>query len=517
MTVKKTIDGDEEERDTDVDHGYAWVILAGCFVMYCFVIGSIKAYGILYTEMVSYYGTGSGNTAWIGSMVLLLLLGLSPVANLLSRKFTFRRVAFVGGVLLCLGHFLSGFVRKMELMFLTLGVCGGLGYGLSFSPCSTIISYYFKKHRALANGIVVSGSGIGALTYPALYRFLVDKYTLPGAFWVIGGMLLHVCAAACVFRQPPLLLKEMKHTKPRKQKQQNQETLLNGEILRGEDNSKPAEKCFGLDFRFSLFKNPRFTMYCLAFVLCMNGHGNNLILIPAHIEALGYDKNHAVYGVTIMGGCEVVARIGFGWIADQKLLKRKHIFLISMFIASVFCFVTPLFDSFVFMAVFAGIIGTFPGSFWSLASVLIIDVVGLEDFTPAFGLVMLSLAFGVTISQPTVGWLEDYTGSWNASFILTGFLFLFAGLIVSMEPVIMHCFSKRKPDEIKDKKIEIILKEDILPEKTPGETGSLLGENDIDETFTSARISRTYRAYDSEKRIKGEHNELAPLSNKNNI
>lgn len=81
----------------------------------------------------------------------------------------------------------------------------------------------------------------------------------------------------------------------------------------------------------------------------------------------------------------------------------------------------------------------------------------------------------------------------------------------------MHCFSKRKPDEIKDKKIEIILKEDILPEKTPGETGSLLGENDIDETFTSARISRTYRAYDSEKRIKGELNKLAPLSNKNDI
>jgi hypothetical protein len=44
--------------------------------MYMFVVGSIKAYGVLYTEMVEYFGTGSGNTAWIGSVCSLLMLGL---------------------------------------------------------------------------------------------------------------------------------------------------------------------------------------------------------------------------------------------------------------------------------------------------------------------------------------------------------------------------------------------------------------------------------------------------------
>ena len=44
--------------------------------MYLFVVGSIKAYGVLYTEMVEYFGTGSGNTAWIGSVCSLLMLGL---------------------------------------------------------------------------------------------------------------------------------------------------------------------------------------------------------------------------------------------------------------------------------------------------------------------------------------------------------------------------------------------------------------------------------------------------------
>ncbi|XP_045193190.2 monocarboxylate transporter 12-like isoform X2 [Mercenaria mercenaria] len=500
MAINKEKDNSKDtDVDPNVDHGYAWVILAGCFVMYSLVIGTIKAYGILYTEMVSYYGTGSGNTAWIGSMLLLLLLGLSPVANLLSRKFTFRRVAFTGGMLLCLGYFLSGFVQRMEVMFLTLGVCGGLGYGLSFSPCSTIISYYFKKHRALANGIVVSGSGIGALTFPTFYRFLVEKYGLQGAFWIIGGVVLNVCVAACIFRQPRLLLKEKQSTEAKNCNDKDHEVLLNGKLQQKEDQKDTLSTCYGLDFRFSLFKNPQFTMYCVAFILCMNGYGNNLILIPAHIKAIGYDTQHAVYGVTIMGGCEVVARISFGWIADQKLVKRKHIFLTSMFIASGFCFVAPLFNSFVFMGIFSAIIGTFPGSFWSLVSVLIIDVVGIENFTPAFGLVMLCLAFGVVVSQPTIG-----------------FLFLFAGLIVAMEPFILRFFKKHETlDDTVDNTIEIPL-QNLKRVVTSEETDSLLDENG-GVIFTSPRISRIYRPYESEKQGKSQYSSPAPVVDGNEV
>jgi len=46
----------------------------------------------------------------------------------------------------------------------------GLGYGLAFSPCSTIISFYFTERRALANGITVSASGVGALVLPFAYQ-----------------------------------------------------------------------------------------------------------------------------------------------------------------------------------------------------------------------------------------------------------------------------------------------------------------------------------------------------------
>ena len=52
----------------------------------------------------------------------------------------------------------------------------GLGYGLAFAPCSTIISYYFEKRRAFANGITVSASGIGAIGFPFIYRQVSELF-----------------------------------------------------------------------------------------------------------------------------------------------------------------------------------------------------------------------------------------------------------------------------------------------------------------------------------------------------
>lgn len=156
-------------------------------------------------------------------------------------------------------------------------------------------------------------------------------------------------------------------------------------------------------FKFSLLCNPHFLMYLLAFVFCMNGYGNNLILIPAHLLALGHDSVHVAMGVSVMGLFEVFARIFFGWFADKKIVKRRNIFIFNMAISSIFCFIAPFVTNYYFFMVYAAIIGIFPGSFWSLISVLIIDVVGMADFTAAFGLVSLALAVGCVISQPSIG------------------------------------------------------------------------------------------------------------------
>lgn len=44
--------------------------------MYLLAVGSIKAYGILYTEIDEHFAVGSGPLAFIGSVILFGMLGL---------------------------------------------------------------------------------------------------------------------------------------------------------------------------------------------------------------------------------------------------------------------------------------------------------------------------------------------------------------------------------------------------------------------------------------------------------
>ncbi|KAL4234385.1 hypothetical protein ACF0H5_006032 [Mactra antiquata] len=501
-------------EDQDVDSGYAWVILTGCFIMYLFVVGSIKAYGVLYAEMLEYFNAGSGNTAWIGSICFLIMLGIGPFSNLLCRKYSFRIVTFIGGISLGLGYFLSGFVPRTEYMYLTFGLVSGVGYGLSFAPCSTIISFYFAKHRALANGITVSASGIGAVVFPFFYRFLIDTFSLPGTFWIMGAITSNVCVAACLFRQPKLLVKEKQRLQAAKKRKSDQKALLNGDTSKnktGERDSK-EQTSVGLNLRFSLFKNPLFTLYAVAFTLCMNGYGNNIILIPSHVRALGYDKLHVTLSVVIMGGCETVSRILFGWLADQEIVKRRTIFLFSMFISAIFAFIAPFFDSFIYMAIYAAIIGIFPGSFWSLMSVILIEVVGMEDFTAAFGLVSMCLAIGAGILTPIVGWLTDIYGSWHPAFYWTGCILLLSGLILLLEPLLKHFCMKPEPTAAD---LDMVDGTPIRrkPKRVPPikeETGSLLDE-DLDVSFTSNRISKIYRPYKPSSEPESPQRTSAPI------
>lgn len=74
-----------------------------------------------------------------------------------------------------------------------------------------MVSQYFTKHRALANGICVSGTAAGSFVFPLLIEHLCDNFGFHGTILLLGGCMLHVCVSATLYR--PLEPKEEKYTK----------------------------------------------------------------------------------------------------------------------------------------------------------------------------------------------------------------------------------------------------------------------------------------------------------------
>ena len=75
-----------------------------------------------------------------------------------------------------------------------------MGFGLMYLPAIVMVGFYFERKRALATGIAVCGSGIGAFVFAPLSERLLFLYGWKGATWIIAAIVLHGIIMGVLFR-----------------------------------------------------------------------------------------------------------------------------------------------------------------------------------------------------------------------------------------------------------------------------------------------------------------------------
>lgn len=67
------------------------------------------------------------------------------------------------------GYMMTSLATEYYQVMLAQGICVGIGTGCLFVPSGAIMPQYFKKRKALANGIAATGSSIGGVIYPIMF------------------------------------------------------------------------------------------------------------------------------------------------------------------------------------------------------------------------------------------------------------------------------------------------------------------------------------------------------------
>ncbi|XP_055531944.1 uncharacterized protein LOC129722504 [Wyeomyia smithii] len=191
----------EDDDDSPPDGGYGWIIVFGAFSVQFWVAGLVKSYGVLYVEIMESFPNSSATTAsWIPAILSALCLALAPVSSALCQRFSCRIVVIIGGVFCGLGLTLSYFATSMYHLLFTFGILTGIGGGLSTTPGIVIVSQYFEKRRALANGITISGTAAGSFIFPTMIERLIYSFGFHGTLLILGGCMLHVCVSGALYR-----------------------------------------------------------------------------------------------------------------------------------------------------------------------------------------------------------------------------------------------------------------------------------------------------------------------------
>ncbi|CAF1273343.1 unnamed protein product [Rotaria sordida] len=160
-----------------------------------------------------------------------------------------------------------------------------------------------------------------------------------------------------------------------------------------------------------------------------------LFIVKMAISERNIAEKNAVYLLSIIGFSNTISRFTSGWITKIPYMNPLLVNNIGLSIAGVATFLVPLCSThghlIAYCIVWGGAIGNslYLAFHISLTPVIICELVGLEKFSSALGLVFLFRGISSLIAPPVMGAIRDFTASFNIPFIISGISFLVSALM----------------------------------------------------------------------------------------
>ena len=156
----------------------AWLqVLAGhlmCFVTW----GLITSFGVFQSYYEETLGVAPSAVSWIGTVQIFTLLVVGTFSGRASDAGLVHEAVFAGTLLIVLGLFMTSLSTQYYQLFLSQGICVGLGMGILYMPGLSVPASYFKEKKSLAVAVIASGAGSGGLVYPAMVQQLLSRIGL---------------------------------------------------------------------------------------------------------------------------------------------------------------------------------------------------------------------------------------------------------------------------------------------------------------------------------------------------
>ncbi|XP_028989686.1 monocarboxylate transporter 12-B [Betta splendens] len=436
----------KRNRASPPDGGWGWVIVGCCFMVTVCTRAVTRCISIFFVEFQAQFGADYAATAWIHSLVDCTTMLCAPLGSLLGNRWSCRAAVILGGVLSSCGLLLSSFSTSLELLYFSLGILTGLGFALCYTPAIATVGCYFQQKKALAYGIAMSGSGIGTFVLAPAVQELIELYTWRGALLVLSAMVSNLCVCGALLR--PLQLTE--------NGEEGGESA--GEDRCGVGSSKDAELgalpsaqrrglssyCLSSkEYRFLLL--PDFLGLAVSILLLASGCSLPFVYLVPYALSADVSHQQAAFLMSILGIVDIVGNVTFGWLTDRRWLKpyRLACYVFAVAMDGLCCLFTPLLQSFPLLVPFSILYGYFDGAYVALIPVVTSDIVGATYLSSALGVVFFLHAIPYLISPPVGGWLVDVTGTYTATFFLSGVAMLASALVLSTIAGFRRCHRQR--------------------------------------------------------------------------
>ncbi|XP_033325059.1 monocarboxylate transporter 5 [Megalopta genalis] len=389
----------------------------------------------------------------------------------------------------------SCYFEKYRSLATGIAVCGsGLGT-LVFAPCLEylIATYGWRGAIMLCSGVVLNCVALGALFRPLREKKPRNSGSPEDASRrnnVNENTNTHIVAfqrennrarVIATISQPTLILRDVLHEEnlgnvqkeiPNSTQDYTEDRLYVQESLKNLPNSMEYSKAdakilngnceeavgnFHEILDISILKDPVFILFTFSNFCTSIGFNVPYVYVLPQAEEQGITKKDASYLLAIIGIANTMGRIVLGYISDKPWVNRLLIYNLCLTICGLATILSTECTSFVTFAIYTSIFGFTSGAYVGLTSVLLIDLLGLERLTNAFGLLLLFQGFASLLGPPIAGCLYDVLKSYDPGFYTAGAMITISGLILFFIPLIQ----KRVRHNVNNKKKKNIINNEI--------------------------------------------------------
>lgn len=176
------------------------MILVAVTIINLAVLPVQQCFGLIFTERFMSLGITATQTSLILHLTGTITCSLGLINGPMMRRFSFRKVAFFGGLIVGIGICLTAFAISLPTIIITYCIIIGIGYGIVFPATSLALNTYFRKKRNVAMGFSVTLTGLGPIVMPLLIAKLLENYATTGTLLILAGISMHSLIGASLLK-----------------------------------------------------------------------------------------------------------------------------------------------------------------------------------------------------------------------------------------------------------------------------------------------------------------------------
>jgi MFS family permease len=381
----------------------AWTVVGICFAVLSVSFAARSLLGLAMPYLQHDFGWSRTFVSSGGSVALVTMAIMSPIAGNLIDRFGARVLLFGGCIAIAVGMTLSGFMHTSWEFLVAFGGFAGLGFGMAATHAvSTIVSLTFDKNRGLAVGTATAGSTAGQLVVVPVLAAVLASISWRWAYLALGATAFAMAIAVLIFVRP---------------------------VTARPKQAKKAETGSIFTEMGALFRKPVFHLLLWSYVICgFTTSGIIEVHLLPYAAACGFPPLESAYAYGILSAVNLGGMVLAGYLTDRM---HRPLLLGSIYILRGFAFLVLIWAAhdIRLLFLFAVLFGVFDYSTVPVTASLAASNMGLRVMGLTMGLLSAGHALGAAAGAQLAGVLYDlyaeYLWVWVAAIVLA----LFAGVL----------------------------------------------------------------------------------------